>query len=77
MKLVTNKVPVITNNQYPLLDMEGGAADWSKVVMAESGTVFKVKGINCNQVYLENSKNTVCIDATLFREFFIEHELEV
>lgn len=77
MKLVTNKVPVITNNQYPLLDMDGGAADWSKVIMAEAGTVFKVKAIMMNQVYLENSISSLCVDTGLFKEFFTEHELEV
>ena len=77
MKLVTNTVPVITNNQYPLVELQGGVANWSKVVTAEVGTVFRVKAIIMNQVYLENSKNTVCIDATLFREFFTEHELKV
>jgi hypothetical protein len=77
MKLVTNKVPFIINNQYPLLDMEGGTADWSKVVMAESGTVFKVKAIMFNQVYLENSKDTICIDVNVYKEFFTKHEVEV
>jgi len=77
MKLVTNKVPVIINNQYPLLDMDGGAADWSKVIMAEAGTVFKVKAVMLNQVYLENSKGTICMDVNSFTEFFIEHELWV
>lgn len=56
MKLVTNKVPVITNGMYPSVDMQKGTTDWSKVIMAEAGTVFKVKAIMMNQVYLENSK---------------------
>ena len=77
MKLVTNTVPVITNNQYPLLGLDIGVDDWSKVVMAEAGTVFKVKAVIVNQVYLENSKDTICIDVNAYKEFFIEHELEV
>lgn len=76
MKLVTNKVPVITNGMYPNVDREGNA-DWTKVVMAESGTVFKVKAIMMNQVYLENSKYALWVDTGLFKEFFTEHELEV
>ncbi|QYW06060.1 hypothetical protein KASIA_p016 [Shewanella phage vB_SspS_KASIA] len=77
MKLVTNKVPVITNGMYPMIDMQKGTADWSKVIMAESGTVFKVKAIMMNQVYLENNKYSLWVDASSFREFFTEHELEV
>lgn len=77
MKLVTNTVPVITNNQYPLVDLKGGVANWSKVVMAEAGTVFKVKAVIINQICLENSKDTICVDVNSFRDFFTEHELEV
>lgn len=77
MKLVTNKVPVITNGMYPMIDIQKGTTDWSKVVMAEAGTVFKVKAIIMNQVYIENSKYSLWVDASSFREFFTEHELEV
>lgn len=76
MKLVTNKVPVITNGMYPNVDQKGNA-DWTKVVMAEAGTVFKVKAIMMNQVYLENSKYSLWVDVNSFKEFFTEHELEV
>lgn len=77
MKLVTNKVPVITNGMYPNVDIQKGNADWSKVTMAEAGSVFKVKAIMMNQVYLENSKYSLWVDVNLFKEFFTEHELEV
>lgn len=77
MKLVTNNVPVITNGMYPIVDMKLGISDWSKVIMAEVGTVFKVKAIMMNQVFLENSKYTLQVDVTLFREFFTEHQVEV
>jgi len=77
MKLVTNSVPVITNGMYPAINMEGNSADWSKVLMAEAGIVFKVKAVMGNQVFLENSKHSVWIDANIFREFFTEHQVEV
>lgn len=77
MKLVTNKVPVITNGMYPNVDMQKGTTDWSKVSVAEAGTIFKVKAIMMNQVYLENSKYSLWVDTNLFKEFFTEHELEV
>lgn len=77
MKLVANKVPVITNGMYPDVDMQKGTVDWSKVIMAEAGTVFKVKAIMMNQVYLENSRYSLWVDTGLFKEFFTEHELEV
>lgn len=77
MKLVTNKVPVITNGMYPMIDIQEGTTDWSKVIMTEAGTVFKVKAIMMNQVYLENSKYSLWVDTGLFKEFFTEHELEV
>lgn len=77
MKLVTNKVPVITNGMWPMINVDGVTYDWSEVLMAEAGTVFKVKAIMMNQVYLENSKYSLCVDVNLFKEFFTEHELEV
>ena len=77
MKLVTNSVPVITNGVFPVFDVNGNSADWSNVIMAEAGTVFKVKAIMMNQVFLENSKHSLQVDVNLFREFFTEHELEV
>lgn len=77
MKLVTNTVPVITNGMWPIFDVNGNSADWSEVIMAEAGTVFKVKAIMMNQVYLENSKYSLWVDTGLFKEFFTEHELEV
>lgn len=77
MKLVTNSVPVITNGMCPLINVQGNSADWSKVLIAEAGTVFKVKAIMMNQVFLENSKHSLQVDVNLFREFFTEHQVEV
>lgn len=77
MKLVTNSVPVITNGMYPAINIDGNSADWSKVRMAEAGTVFKVKAVMMNQVFLENSKHSLQVDASIFREFFTEHQVEV
>lgn len=77
MKLVTNSVPVITNGMYPVINLEGNSADWSKVLMAEAGTVFKVKAIMMSQVFLENSKHSLQVDVNLFQEFFTEHQVEV
>lgn len=77
MKLVTNKVPVITNGMWPMIDMQEGTADWSKVITAEAGTVFKVKAIMMDQVFLENSKCATSVNINLFKEFSTEHQVEV
>ena len=77
MKLVTNSVPVITNGVHPVFGVHGNSSDWSKVLTAETGTVFKVKAIMMNQVFLENSKHSIWVDASIFREFFTEHQVEV
>lgn len=77
MKLVTNTVPVIINNMYPLQNNDGSKSDWSKVKMAGVGTVFKIRAVMMQQVFLENSNHSVQIDVNIFKEFFIEHEVEV
>lgn len=77
MKLVTNTIPVITNNMFPMWNGDTGKTDWSKVVMAEEGTVFKVKAVMNQVVFLENNRYAVNVDVNVFKEFFVEHEVEV
>lgn len=78
MKFVTNTVAVIANNMFPTYHNDTGKTDdWSKVVMAESGTVFKVKAIMQQMVFLENNKHSINVDVNVFKEFFVEHEVEV
>lgn len=77
MKLVTNKVPVITNGTWPMMVVEKGTSVWTGVEIAEAGTVFKVKAIMMDQVFLENSKCSIPVNVNLFKEFFTEHQVEV
>jgi hypothetical protein len=77
MKFVTNTVAVITNNTFPTYHGDVGNTDWSKVVMAEAGTIFKVKAIMHQMVFLENSRYSINIDVNVFKEFFVEHEVDV
>jgi hypothetical protein len=76
MKLVTNTVPLITNNMYPIQG-DDGKVNWSNIETADIGTIFKVKAVTQNIVYLENCKNSLSVDVNLFKEFFVEHEVEV
>jgi len=55
----------------------GNANNWSKVVMADAGTVFKVKAIMQQMVFLENSRYSINVDVNVFKEFFVAHEVEV
>jgi hypothetical protein len=78
MKFVTNTVAVIVNNMFPTYNNDiGKTEDWSKVVMADAGTIFKVKAIMQNMVFLENKRYSINVDVTVFKEFFVEHEVEV
>ena len=77
MKFVTNTVAVIANNMFPTYHNDTGKADWSQVVMADAGTVFKVKAIMQQMVFLENNRYSINVDVNVFKEFFVEHEVEV
>jgi len=77
MKFVTNTAPVITNNMFPMWRGDTDKADWSEVVMADQGTVFKVKAIMNQTVFLENNRYSINVDVNVFKEFFVGHELEV
>ena len=77
MKLVTNTTPVIANGMYPPTDELTGAYDWKNANLVEVGTVFKVKAVMMQVVFLENSKYSIPVDVNVFKDFFVEHEVEV
>jgi len=77
MKFVTNTAPVITNNVYPMWNIDTGKADWSEVVLADEGTIFKVKAVMNQIVFLENNRYSINVDVNVFKEFFVAHEVEV
>ena len=77
MKFVTNTIPVIANGMYPPTDELTGAYNWKNADLVEVGTVFKVKAVMMQVVFLENTKYTINVDVNVFKEFFVEHEVEV
>lgn len=77
MKFVTNTAPVITNNTFPMWNGDTDKADWSEVVLADEGTIFKVKAIMNQTVFLENNRYSINVDVNVFKEFFVAHEVEV
>ena len=76
MKLVTNTAPVLPQNTYPLID-EDGKVEWDKVNLIDEGTIFKVKAISMNQVWLENNVGTLIVDVNLYTAFFRQHDIVV
>lgn len=76
MKLVTNTAPVLPQNNYPVVDKDGKVG-WDKVNLIDEGTIFKVKAISMNQVWLENSSGAIIVDVNLYTTFFRQHDVIV
>ncbi len=77
MKLYTNLVPLLKGYTLPFIQESGIIKDEDKLEFVEAGTVFKIKFIDQQMVYLTSKEVTYVVSPQMISEFFKESEVEV